>query len=185
MLAYVDQNAKDGEPVTAYAIYAHTFTQPMQLAAVVIPKAAGIKGKDRAEALRSLRAQLRRTLDPKSMPLEFLRRSRISDFFVLAANSFETDGTPKRDRRMMLVSDMLQVDDERNWEIAGEVSTKHMDLPKIGGRVWVYGVQGPKYPNAERWDQIQRAWLELLDAAGIRVVSYANTYLTTGSDGDL
>jgi hypothetical protein len=81
---------------------------------------------------------------------------------------------------------MLQVDEERNWESSAEVSTRHMELPKIGGRVWIYGVQGPKYRNAARWNQVQRAWRELLDAAGIRVMAYANTYLiASGPQGEL
>jgi hypothetical protein len=178
ILAFAQARVSDGEAVYVFAITAQTFTNPIQLARITLPQYAGIKGKDRKAALDELVAQLSKNLDIESLrPRGLLRQSRISDFFVLAANVFETEGVPERDRRMMIVSDMLQVDESHNWESSDLLSANDIQIPKVGGFVFVYGVASPKYRTSKKWKTVQLAWYRILDSAGIHVGCYSSTFL--------
>jgi hypothetical protein len=136
-----------------------------------------LKGRARREALEKFECDFLSALENRGkLSKEFFQQSRIIDFFWLAANFFEELKVHPRRRFMILFSDMLQVDERRNWEKDNELRVSGLRIKPIGGEVAIYCVQSSFYQNAERWESVHKIWVDLLSQSGITVVTYSSTY---------
>lgn len=173
--AWVERHSDDGAFICVVAVTGQTFVQPTVLAEVQLPDHPGIKKKARRRALHQFRQDLAGNLAKRhSYPKAWFKRSQILDFFKLAGHYFEQHRIPKAGRKLMLISDMLQVDEKHNWEKHDAPETNGIHLPHIGGTLAVHHVQSSRYPSSDKWERVRAAWLELLSRAGIKVVAYSS-----------
>jgi hypothetical protein len=177
VMAYVNRGGDDGMLIIAIAITARTLTQPIILAQESLPVYRGIKEKNRKLAIETFNQKLATSLGKQSnYPKEFFKQTRIDEFFQLAGNIFDEHHITSQNRRMVLFSDMLQVDERCNWEKGREISAQHLQIHPVGGSVAIYGVQSPLYSNSEKWEKVRTAWIELLKQAKVNVLTYVSTY---------
>ena len=177
VMLYLHQNCDDGASIIAVAVTGKTFTQPVILTEIRLPTYRGIKGRARRLALEKFECELISALENNAkLGKEFLQRSRIADFFNLAANLFSERKVPPKRRLMILFSDMLEVDERRNWERDRELRAGDLRLQTVGGTVAIYGVQSRFYSNVKRWEDVYKIWIGLLTHAGVAVQVYSITY---------
>lgn len=177
VMEYVTKNGDDGTIIIAVAITARTLTQPIILAEEVLPSYPGIKKKDRKRAIESFSQKLVWGLKKRNTyPKDFFRQSRIDEFFDMAGNIFEEQQVPIKHRQMMLLSDMLQVDEQRNWESGQKINTNQMRIYEVGGTIAIYNVQSASYVNAAKWKMVHEAWTNLLKQAGVSISTYTSQY---------
>jgi hypothetical protein len=171
---YVGQNCGDGQFAVAVAVSSRTLTEPIILARVDLPASPGVKGKLRQQALNTFGATLKMAIENRGQyPRYLFQQSRIADFFGLAGDIFDERRTAARLRKMMLISDMMEVDESRNWE-SGTLNAKDLRIGKVGGSVVVYGVRSRLYSDSRRWQEVRDLWTTLLDQAGIKLLAYSS-----------
>ncbi len=174
VMTYVEKNAKDGEDIVAVAITARTLTESKELAKSTLPKNRGIKGKDRRTALEKFKITLLQTLrQVEKYPAYLFRQSRIGDFWVLVESLC---GHNVHNLKILVVSDMLEVDDQCNWE-TGRIDAQHLKIPNMAGTtVTILGVQSPHYRNSESWRAVRDVWTGLLTQAGMSITAYSSIW---------
>lgn len=175
--AYLEDESRvsNGSHIIAIVVYRNTFTKEIILAKATLPSYAGIKGRERCKTINRFIHELHQGLAKRqSFPDSLLRQSRINDFFYLAETKFVDNRMGKKDRKMLLYSDMLQVDDYVNFE-RDTIGTSHLHLPRVGGSISVIGVQSPKYRDRAMWNTIREVWLRLFESSKIKVLHYSPT----------
>jgi hypothetical protein len=175
VVAYVNQNAQNGDCIVAIAVTARTLTQPIIIAKTLLPERPGIKSRDRRRVLEKFQNDLLQKIEKRdSLPKCLFQQSRIADFFWLAEAIYANNCPDSKEKRMFLVSDMLEVDEIANWE-RGKIDAQHIKIPKLSCSITISGVQSPYYSNSEMWRAARDAWTQLLNEAGIEIISYSST----------